>query len=96
MEKGVSASTAVPRLFLPDLMSTLIPMLVVSHCLRNGIAPPGTFRRGHSGLLLGMLGTGRGLTVLYVNIFYLLFIPIFGAVARLPPFVKVLVKINVL
>ena len=93
---NISTSATIPHLFLPSLVSVLVPVLLISRYLHGNVTPPLSNAQSGSDLLLNTLRKKEKLTILILGIFCLLFVPIFKTFTHLPPFVGILMGVGFL
>jgi len=94
---NISASATAPRLFLPSLVSALIPVLILSRGLHGAVSPPPHIpEEEQDNLLLKVLDTNEKLMILCAGVACLLFVPAFKAITHLPPFMGILMGVGIL
>lgn len=93
---NISSSSTIPHLFLPSLVSALVPVLIMMRFLHGKVTPPNAFAYYENDELLKELRTKEKLSILILGILCLVFVPIFKTVTHLPPFMGILMGIGVL
>lgn len=93
---NISTSATIPHLFLPSLVSALVPVLIAMRLLHGKVTPPNAFVDYQDNELLKELKTKEKLSILIIGIFCLLFVPIFKTITHLPPFMGILMGVGVL
>ena len=95
---NISTSATIPHLFLPSLVSALVPLLLAMRLLHGEVTPPapsGEMEEGAS-LLQRNLSTRSRFSILVIGILCLLFVPVFKTVTHLPPFMGILMGVSFL
>ena len=87
---NISTSATIPHLFLPSLVSALVPVLLISRYLHGKVTPPNAFEENRDNQLLKVLKANEKLAILCIGVFCLLFVPIFKTITHLPPFMGIL------
>ena len=77
---NISTSATIPHLFLPSLVSALVPVLIISRYLHGKVTPPNAFEENRDNLLLKILKANEKLAILCIGVFCLLFVPVFKTV----------------
>lgn len=93
---NISTASTIPHLFLPSLVSALIPVLIVARSLHGKVTPPNAFEENKDSLLLKVLKANEKLAILCLGVCCLLFVPIFKTVTHLPPFMGILMGVGIL
>lgn len=93
---NISTASTIPHLFLPSLVSALIPVLIASRLLHGNVTPPNAFEENRDNVLLKFLKTKEKLSILFLGIFCLLFVPVFKTITHLPPFMGILMGVGIL
>lgn len=93
---NISTSATIPHLFLPSLVSALIPVLIAMRLLHGKVTPPNAFVDYQDNELLKELKTKEKLSILIIGICCLLFVPIFKTITHLPPFMGILMGVGIL
>ena len=93
---NISTSATIPHLFLPSLVSALVPVLIISRYLHGKVTPPNAFEENRDNLLLKILKANEKLAILCIGVFCLLFVPVFKTVTHLPPFMGILMGVGIL
>ena len=94
---NISTAATIPNLFLPSVVSALIPVLIASRYLKGDLVPPDTASasRADEGLT-EKLPAKTKLTILILGVLCLLFVPVFKTITHLPPFMGILLGVGVL
>ena len=69
---NISTSATIPHLFLPSLVSALVPVLIISRYLHGKVTPPNAFEENRDNLLLKVLKANEKLAILCIGVFCLL------------------------
>lgn len=93
---NISTSSTIPHLFLPSLVSALVPVAIVMRHLHGNVTPPDVFSQDENGELIRVLKTKEKLSILCLGVFCLLFVPIFKTITHLPPFMGILMGVGIL
>ena len=93
---NISTSATIPHLFLPSLVSALVPVLIISRYLHGKVTPPNAFAENRDNLLLKVLKANEKLAILCIGVFCLLFVPVFKTITHLPPFMGILMGVGFL
>lgn len=93
---NISTSATIPHLFLPSLVSALVPVLIISRYLHGKVTPPNAFEENRDNLLLKILKANEKLAILCIGVFCLLFVPVFKTITHLPPFMGILMGVGIL
>lgn len=93
---NISTSATIPHLFLPSLVSALVPVLIISRYLHGKVTPPNAFAENRDNLLLKVLKANEKLAILCIGVFCLLFVPVFKTITHLPPFMGILMGVGIL
>jgi len=91
----VTALPLITKLFLPSLVSTIVPLLFATRMLKGEITPSAKLdNKGH--MHSDVLSNNERLILLLLGIACLLYVPLFKYITHLPPFVGVLIGLGVL
>ncbi len=94
---NISTSATIPNLFLPSLVSALIPVLIARRFLRGNVTPPSAFSQVEADSeLLRQLKDKEKLSILIIGVLCLLFVPVFKTITHLPPFMGILLGVGIL
>lgn len=93
---NISTASTIPHLFLPSLVSALIPVLIMARSLHGTVTPPNAFQENRDNQLLKVLKSKEKLAILFLGVFCLLFVPVFKTVTHLPPFMGILMGVGIL
>ena len=94
---NISTGEIIPHLFLPSLVSALVPVLLAMRFLHGTVTPPNASSGDEAGnSLLNELDERKKLTILILGVLCLLFVPVFKTITHLPPFLGILMGVGVL
>jgi Na+/H+ antiporter NhaD/arsenite permease-like protein len=94
---NISTSATIPHLFLPSLISALVPILIARQFLHGDVSAPHNIHdKNEDNELLKELKTNEKLSILILGVGCLLFVPIFKTITHLPPFMGILLGVSVL
>lgn len=93
---NISSSATIPHLFLPSLVSAMVPVLIMMRFLHGRVTPPNAFDDNDNDELLKELRTKEKLSILILGVLCLIFVPIFKTITHLPPFMGILMGVGVL
>ena len=92
--KGViTAAGVITQIFIPSLVSMLIPAYILSLYLKGELTFTPTQAKS---MAASELTTGQRKTVFFLGVGGLIFVPIFKSITHLPPFVGILLVLGVL
>ena len=87
----VTAANIIMMVFLPSLMSIVVPLIILSFSMKGMITKPAT-SEGHEDLT----SDGEKKLLLIVGVSALLFVPVFKTVTHLPPYMGMLLGLGVI
>lgn len=93
---NISTASTIPHLFLPSLVSALVPVALAMKFLHGNVTPPDVFAQDENGELIRILKTKEKLSILCLGVFCLLFVPVFKTLTHLPPFMGILMGVGIL
>ncbi|MDL2282280.1 sodium:proton antiporter NhaD [Parabacteroides sp. OttesenSCG-928-G06] len=93
---NISTAATIPHLFLPSLVSLLVPVLLALPLLHGNVTPPIEISDEENKALLKELRTKEKLSILIIGILCLLFVPVFKTITQLPPFMGILIGVGFL
>lgn len=93
---NISTSATIPHLFLPSLVSAVVPVLLALPLLRGNVTPPIAFPEQEDAGLVKELKTREKLSILIIGVACLLFVPVFKTITHLPPFMGILLGVGLL
>ncbi|MDR1402851.1 MAG: sodium:proton antiporter NhaD, partial [Tannerellaceae bacterium] len=94
---NISTSATIPHLFLPSLVSALVPIIIARNLLHGNVSSPHTIPdKTIDDELLKNLKTNEKLSIFTLGIGCLLFVPIFKTITHLPPFMGILLGVSIL
>ena len=96
MKNYVSSSDLILNLFLPSLVSMIVPTWIASYSIQSG--PVESLNSNDSRIGYEMSRHHRGLSILILvcGVAGLLFVPVFKTITHLPPFMGILTSLGVL
>ncbi len=96
---NVTTAGLIPNLFIPAVLSTLIPLLIVSRLLKGEITMrrqlPDSNETAHLNVSR-YISPKEQKTIFFMGIGSLVFVPVFKSVTHLPPFIGVLFGLSLL
>ncbi|MDR1456356.1 MAG: sodium:proton antiporter NhaD [Tannerella sp.] len=92
MGKQISAGPIVARLFIPSLLSVLVPLTAFSLSMKGAVSPPADSEGQHAVMLPKHVRN----IVFLMGIGILLCVPVFKAVTHLPPYVGMMLGVGIL
>lgn len=93
---NISTAATIPHLFLPSLVSAIIPVTLALPLLHGKVTPPISFPEEDNEQLIKELKVRERLSILILGILCLVFVPIFKTITHLPPFMGILMGVGVL
>lgn len=93
---NISSAATIPHLFLPSLVSAVIPVALAMRFLHGNVTPPSAFSQIESNDILDKIKKKDRLAILVIGVFCLIFVPIFKTLTHLPPFMGILLGVGVL
>ncbi|MDR0749941.1 MAG: sodium:proton antiporter NhaD [Tannerellaceae bacterium] len=94
---NISTSATIPHLFLPSLVSALVPILIARRFLHGDVSAPHNIHdKNEDNELLKELETKEKLSILILGVGCLLFVPVFKTITHLPPFMGILFGLSIL
>jgi len=87
----ITAGNIIAMVFLPSLVSILVPMIILSFSLKGNIVRP-ELPAGHKDLT----SDGEKKLLLFVGVGALLFVPVFKTTTHLPPYMGMLLGLGVI
>lgn len=91
----VSPVKLVEYVFLPSIVSVIVPLLLVTHSLKGDVKPHGEIKKEHKTHAY-IVDYRRKLTILILGIVGLLSVPIYKNLTHLPPFTGVMLVLGIL
>lgn len=90
----ISAFGVIKEIFIPSLISMVVPAIILSFMLKGELATP----EGQLGAeaACGGLTEGQRKTVFFLGVGGLIFVPIFKSITHLPPFAGILLVLSLL
>lgn len=87
----VTTEAIVPELFLPSLISIIIPLIFATRFVKGEVeAVSTTDAASHSHPAAGVITKGEKLTLFLMGVGALIFVPVFKSITHLPPFLGIL------
>ncbi len=93
---NISTAATIPHLFLPSLVSAVVPVLLALPLLHGKVTPPIAFSEEENKALMKELKTREKLSILILGVLCLVFVPIFKTLTHLPPFMGILLGVGIL
>lgn len=93
---NISTAATIPHLFLPSLVSAVIPVLLTLPLIHGKVTPPIAFSEEENKALMTELKTREKLSILILGVLCLIFVPIFKTITHLPPFMGILLGVGIL
>lgn len=95
---NISTSATIPHLFLPCLVSCVLPAWIAQRKLYGTITPPDKETEDMPGdsVLIRRLKKWNKLSILFLGLLCLLLVPVFKTVTHLPPFMGILMGVGFL
>lgn len=93
---NISSAATIPHLFLPSLVSAVIPVALAMRFLHGNVTPPSAFSQIENNDILDKIKKKDRLAILVIGVFCLIFVPIFKTLTHLPPFMGILLGVGVL
>ncbi len=90
----ISAGGVITEIFIPSVVSAVIPALILSFMLKGELTPMAV--EGSCKAVEGDLSRKQQKVVFAIGVGGLLFVPIFKSITHLPPFVGILLVLGVL
>ena len=93
---NISTSSTIPHLFLPSVISAVIPILIAQRFLHGNLSQVRAIDLAEENEIIKELKTKERLSILILGVACLLFVPVFKTITHLPPFVGILFGLGVL
>ncbi len=93
---NVSTGGVIPHLFLPSLVSALIPVFLTMRMLHGDVTPPLKLSEKEESDIITQFKKRDRLVILIVGVACLLFVPVFKTLTHLPPFMGILFGVGIL
>ncbi len=93
---NVTTAGLIPNLFVPSLLSMVVPTLIASRFLRGELAPIHVSTEVNPNLTTNYITPKEQKTIFYMGIGALIFVPVFKSITHLPPFIGVLFGLSIL
>ncbi len=87
----ITAGAIIARVFLPSLVSIVVPLAILSFFMKGMVERP-----GRSGQEKTFASKGERLVVFFTGVGALLFVPVFKTLTHLPPYMGMLLGLGVL
>jgi Na+/H+ antiporter NhaD/arsenite permease-like protein len=95
--KGVlTAWGIIKEMFIPSLISLLVPAFILSRSLHGTLVMPETKSLTEDDNQPGSLSAKQRMVIFYLGVGGLIFVPIFKTITHLPPFVGILLVLGIL
>ncbi len=96
MKNYVSSVDLIVNLFIPSLVSVVVPVLIASHMIPAAAMEPLNENDPRVGYELSEHHHGLSILILCLGVAGLLFVPVFKATTHLPPYMGILLSLGVL
>lgn len=96
MKNYVSSVDLIVNLFIPSLVSVIVPVLIASHMIPATAMEPLNENDPRVGYELSEHHHGLSILILCLGVAGLLFVPVFKATTHLPPYMGILLSLGVL
>lgn len=96
MKNYVSSVDLIVNLFIPSLVSVVVPVLIASHMIPATAMEPLNENDPRVGYELSEHHHGLSILILCLGVAGLLFVPVFKATTHLPPYMGILLSLGVL
>lgn len=95
---NVTTGAIVPELFLPSLVSVIIPVALATRFLKGNLDNSTSSASGasHAHPAAGVISGNERSTILALGVGSLIFVPIFKSITHLPPFIGILFGLGIL
>lgn len=94
--KGTLSSDVIPQLFIPSLVSTLVPVFIVQFMLKGQVRTATEATEDERSVLIGNLKSSDRLGILAFGILILVTAPVFKSITHLPPFIWLLLGMSLM
>ena len=92
---NVTTGSIIPRLFLPGLVSVLVPAMIISYKIKLETSEQ-VFQQLDDSSETYLLPSKKRKFIFFLGISALLFVPIFKAITHFPPFIGILLGLSAL
>ncbi len=96
MKNYVSSVDLIVNLFIPSLVSVVVPVLIASHMIPAAAMEPLNENDPRVGYELSEHHHGLSILILCLGVAGLLFVPVFKATTHLPPYMGILLSLGIL
>lgn len=96
MKNYVSSVDLIVNLFIPSMVSVIVPVLIASHMIPATAMEPLNENDPRVGYELSEHHHGLSILILCLGVAGLLFVPVFKATTHLPPYMGILLSLGVL
>lgn len=93
---NVTTAGLIPNLFVPSLLSMVVPTLIASRFLKGELASIHVSSEKNSNTTTNYITPKEQRTIFYMGIGSLIFVPVFKSITHLPPFIGVLFGLSIL
>ncbi len=90
----ISSLPLIKSLFLPSLISTLVPLIFVTRLLKGGAQ--NVLKKATTAVKEDAIGKRESITILAIGVLALLFVPVFKFFTGLPPFLGVMSSLAII
>ncbi len=87
----ISASNIIKTIFIPSLVSLVVPLVVLSFTMKGELERPKVVEEDE-----GLIGPREQMGYLILGIALLLFVPVFKTLTHLPPFMGMLLSLGII
>lgn len=93
---NISTIKTIPNLFLPSLISSVIPVLIAQRYLHGNLTDSHKSIVSNDDEIIKKLLTKERLFILILGVVSLMFVPLFKTITHLPPFMGIMIGLGVM
>lgn len=93
---NVTTAGLIPNLFIPSVLSIVVPTLIASRFLKGELAPISVSNQSNANATANYITPKEQKIIFYMGIGALVFVPVFKSITHLPPFIGVLLGLSIL
>ena len=93
---NVTTAGLIPNLFIPAVLSIVVPTLIASRFLKGELAPISVSNQSNANATANFITPKEQKIIFYMGIGALIFVPVFKSITHLPPFIGVLLGLSIL
>ena len=93
---NVTTAGLIPNLFIPSVLSIVVPTLIASRFLKGELAPISVSNQSNANATANFITPKEQKIIFYMGIGALIFVPVFKSITHLPPFIGVLLGLSIL